>query len=302
MEKYINPYEKTENASWRKSNLHLHSGVGVMHPADMMTYMYYEAGYDFLCLSNHNEFKDFSEYSDDETMKILDGVEYSGTQEDPRDMLTIGVRESLAPIGYQKAIDKTNEAGGFVVLCHPNCPTKHTFSFQQMLDLHGYLGIEVLNWKAFTLFGAGDARENWDELLTAGKLVTGFGSDDCHMVVESNHYYTLVACEEKTLSSYREAVVENKVCVSSGLAPVYLRIEDGKIRVKVKPDSEYESDVKEFDYTFVGPGGKILSEQHAEEGVYTLQGEEYVRIEARLKAGMLILFQPVYREGALVRP
>ena len=299
---YINPYESTENAKWRKANLHLHSGVGDMHPADMMTYMYYENGYDFLCLSNHNVYKDFSEYSDDESMKILDGVEYSGTKEDPRDMLTIGVRESLFPIGYQEAIDKTNAVGGFVILCHPNCPVKNTFSPRQMLDLHGYLGLEVLNWKAFTLGGNGDATENWDELLTAGVMATGFGNDDCHMVVESNHFYNLIACEEKSLSSVRQAIVENKVCVSSGLYPVYLRIENGQIRVKVKLNTVLDTHVKEFYYTFVGPNGKILAEQYAEEGVYTLKDEAYVRVEARIKAGPLILFQPVYQEGALVRP
>ena len=296
---YINPYQQTEQAVWRKANFHTHSGTGPRtcgkHSPEEVVAMYREYGYDLLCLSNHNLYRDYANYSD-EQLQLIDGVEYTSDLH----MLTVGVRESYLPLGYQDAIDKTREAGGFAILCHPNWPDKATFSPKMMLDLRGWTGLEVLNWVCYRLSGSGRATDVWDELLTAGRLATGFANDDFHSMADGCHFFNLIACGEKTYASMKQAIDANAVCASSGLYPVYHKLEGDTLRVKAAlPIRTY---LTNYVYTFIGPKGEILSEQTGEEASYTLKGEKYVRVEVRAEGGQLLMFQPVYQEGALVRP
>ena len=112
---YINPYEKLDNAVWHKANFHTHSGTGPktcgVHCPEEVTALYREYGYSFLCLSNHNEFRSFQNYSD-EQMTLIDGVEYTTDLH----MLTVGIQENLIDMPLQDAILRTKKLGGFVVL------------------------------------------------------------------------------------------------------------------------------------------------------------------------------------------
>ena len=296
---YVNPYEKLTDAVWRKANFHTHSGTGPntcgKHSPEEVVGLYREAGYDLLCLSNHNEFRSFSNYSD-EQLTLIDGVEYTSDIH----MLTIGIQENLISLPVQKAINRTKELGGFTILCHPNWPRKAYFSPEMMLELTGYMGIEVLNAVCFRLSGSGRATDVWDALLTAGKLVTGFANDDFHMIADGGRFFNLIACEEKMYDSMKQAICENAVCASSGLYPVYHRLENGVLQVKAA--LPIESYLDNYEYIFVGPNGKILDRQVGTEASYSLCDEEYVRVEVRAEGGQLLFFQPVYKEGTLTRP
>lgn len=296
---YINPYEKLEKAVWRKANFHTHSGTGPktcgVHSPEEVTGLYREYGYDFLCLSNHNEYRSFANYSD-ERMTLIDGVEYTSAIH----MLTVGIKENLIAMPVQEAITRTKELGGFTILCHPNWPNKATFSPEMMLDLTGYMGIEALNAVCFRLSGSGRATDVWDAVLSAGKLITGFANDDFHAMADGGRFFNLIACEEKTYDSMKQAIEENAVCASSGVYPVYHRLEGDTLQVKASlPIKSY---LENYEYTFVGPNGKILSKQTGAEASYQLQGEDYVRVEVVAEGGQILLFQPVYKEGVLVRP
>lgn len=296
---YINPYEKLDNAVWHKANFHTHSGTGPktcgVHSPEEVTALYREYGYSFLCLSNHNEFRSFQNYSD-EQMTLIDGVEYTTDLH----MLTVGIQENLIDMPLQDAIMRTNQLGGFVVLCHPNWPKKAWFSPEMMLELTGYTGIEVLNAVCFRLQGSGRATDVWDSLLSAGKLVTGFSNDDFHAMADGGRFFNLIACEEKNYDAMYQAIQDNAICASSGLYPVFHRLEGETLHVKAA--LPIESYLDNYEYTFVGPDGQILSRQVGTEASYTLCGETYVRVEVRAEGGQLLFFQPVYREGTLVRP
>ena len=296
---YINPYESTENSVWRKANFHTHSGTGPntcgCHSPEEVVGLYREYRYDFLCLSNHNLYRDYSNYSDKQIV-LVDGVEYTSDVH----MLTIGVRKNLIELPLQQAIDRTCEAGGFVVLNHPNWPEKGSFSPGLMNALTGYTGIEVLNWVCFRLSGSGRATDIWDAMLTAGKLITGFANDDFHAICDGGNYFNLIACEEKNYASMKNAIDENRICASSGLYPVYHLLEGDILRVKAMyPIRTY---LENYVYTFVGPNGVVLSEQTGAEASYKLRGEDYVRVEVRGEGGQMIFFQPVYKDGFLTRP
>ena len=296
---YVNPYQNLNDVTWRKANFHTHAGTGPKtcgcHSAEEAVGLYREYGYDLLCLSNHNLYRDYSNYSD-EQLTLIDGVEYTSAIH----MLTIGVRENLIELPVQEAITKTVEQGGFVILCHPNWPNKETFSPQMMLDLTGYTGLEALNAVCFRLQGSGRATDVWDAVLSAGKLITGFANDDFHAMGDGGRCFNLIACEEKNYESMKQAILDNAVCASTGVYPIYHRLEGDVLKVKAAlPIKSYVTD---YVYTFVGPNGQILSEQTGAEAEYTLKGEDYVRVEVRAEGGQLLLFQPVYKEGTMVRP
>lgn len=296
---YTNPYRYLDHAVWRKANFHTHAGTGPKtcgkHSPEEVVALYREYGYDLLCLSNHNLYRDYANYSD-EKLALIDGVEYTSNLH----MLNIGIKESLMPMPMQEAITRTKALGGFSILCHPNWPAKATFSPEIMLQLTGYTGLEVMNAVCFRLQGSGRATDVWDTMLTAGKLVTGFANDDFHSMADGGRAFNLIACGERSYPSMKQAIEDNAICASTGLYPVYHRLDGDTLRVKAAyPISNHEG---EYTYTFVGPNGKILSEQTGIEAEYTLQNEAYVRVEVRGEGGHMLLFQPIYQEGTLIRP
>jgi len=296
---YINPYEKLSDAAWKKANFHTHSGTGPKtcgrHSPEEVVALYREYNYDLLSISNHNLFRSFANYSDDR-LTLIDGVEYSSNLH----MLTVGVQENLIALPMQEAITRTNELGGFVILCHPNWPHRWAFSPEMMLSMNGYVGIEVLNAVCFRLRGSGRATDVWDELLSAGKLVTGFANDDFHSMADGGRFFNLIACDNN-YESMKQAICDNAICASTGLYPIYHILEGNTLKVKAAlPIPSY---LENYEYTFVGPNGQILSKQFGAEAEYELHGEDYVRVEVLSKeGGQMILFQPIYKEGFLVRP
>lgn len=297
---YVNPYQNLNNAFWKKANFHTHSGTGPRtcgkHSPEDVTYLYREYKYDFLCISNHNLFRSYRNYSD-EQLTLIDGVEYTTNR---IHMLTVGIQENLISLPVQEAIDRTNELGGFAVFCHPNWPTKAAVSPEMILEHKGYLGIEVLNAVCFRLAGSGRATDIWDSLLSAGKLITGFASDDFHEMADGGRCFNLIACEEKTYESMKQSILENAICSSSGVYPIHHYLEDNTLHVKAAlPINTY---LDNYVYTFIGPNGKVLSRQIGAEASYTLNDEDYVRVEVYAEGGQMLLFQPVYKEGYLIRP
>ena len=295
---YVNPYKNLSDAVWRKANFHTHSGTGPktcgVHFPEEVIALYREYQYDLLCISNHNEYRSFANYTD-ERITMIDGVEYTSSIH----MLTVGIQENLISMPVQEAINRTNALGGFVIFCHPNWPDKATFSPDMMLKLNGYMGFEVLNAVCFRLSGSGRATDVWDAVLSAGKLVTGFANDDFHAMADGGRFFNLIACD-KNYASMKQAIANNAICASSGIYPIYHRLEENTLHVKAAlPISTY---LDNYEYTFVGPNGQILSKQIGSEASYTLRGEEYVRVEVCAEGGQILLFQPVYKEGFLVRP
>ena len=295
---YINPYENLNDAVWRKANFHTHSGTGPrscgFRSPEVVVDLYREYNYDLLSISNHNLYRSFENYSDDQ-ITLIDGVEYTSDIH----MLTVGVKENLISLPVQEAITRTNELGGFVILCHPNWPDKAHFSPEMMLNLTGYMGLEALNAVCFRLSGSGRATDVWDAVLSAGKLVTGFANDDFHAMADGGRFFNLIACE-KNYESMKQAIIDNAICASTGLYPIYHRLEDNTLKVKAAlPIKTY---LDNYEYVFIGPNGQILSKQTGVEASYELQGEDYVRVEVYAEGGQILLFQPIYKEGFLVRP
>ena len=286
-----NPYQNLAGGRWMRVNFHTHAGTGYktcgQNPIGPVAAIYREAGYDALCISNHDHFTDASEIGDGDFL-MIPGVEYSQDEH----MLTIGVHASYHANDHQTAINLTREGGGFTILCHPNWPEKDFWPPEKMDRLTGFAGIEVMNTVIYRLSGSGRATDVWDRLLTAGRLKFGFGNDDFHMMTDAGRSFNLIYCRELTYDAIKQAIFEGAFCASTGLWLDYLRLEDGVLRVRAKyPRPTY---IDTFTYRFITAHGRIAAEQTAQVGEYALQGEPYVRVEAVGENGALLFCQPVY--------
>ncbi len=299
-DEYVNPYENLAGGKWLKANFHTHAGTGPgtcgVNPQDVVIETYKQLGYELLTISNHDIFTDTSNYTDDKIL-MIPGVEYSPSSKGH--MLTIGITQSLHEHTNQKAIEMTNEMGGFVVLAHPNWGRQGYWPLNELLALKGYIGIEVINQLIYRLSGSGLATNAWDLLLSRGKLVYGFGNDDLHALGDAGRSFNIIYCKERTWESMKEAIDNGQFVASTGLYPEYLVLDGDTIRVKASyPIDTY---VDTFTYRFI-ENGKVLSEQTAREGVYKLNGEKYVRVEVIGENGAMLFFQPVYLKDTLVKP
>ena len=303
---YINPYQDLKGGKWYKTNFHTHAGTGAgtcgANPIDKVVDLYSANRFDMLCISNHDLFSDTSAYTNDEIF-MIPGVEYSTTPapvagfDENRHMLTIGVDRALHAYGYQEAIDRAREMGGFTIICHPNWIIREWWKRESLLTLKGYMGLEVINMLIYRLQGSGLATDTWDWLLSQGRLVYGFGNDDFHIYSDAARSYNLIYCTQRSYTSMKAAVESGALCASTGLLPEYLLLEGDTIRVKAK--YPVETYVDTLTYRFLTAGGKVLSVQQAQEARYTLSGEPYVRVEVLGENGAMLFFQPVYLQGAL---
>ena len=181
---------KTGNGNWYKANFHTHAGVcepgvcGIL-PLDDVIDAYKNAGCNVLAISNHNRYIPRNKHYDD--ISIIDAVEYSHNPH----MLLVGINE-FYDLPHQEAIDKTVEAGGFVILCHPNWQYREYFPNKLIDELSGYTGIEISNAVVHRLNGSGLALDTWDYILTKNKKVWGFGNDDFHYFHDTGRVYNMI--------------------------------------------------------------------------------------------------------------
>ena len=89
------------------------------------------------------------------------------------------------------------------------------------------------------------------------------------------------------------ALKEKRVCVSTGLHPEYLYIDNNVIFVKVCYENLCRVD--NFEYRFIGKKGELISRQISDVGKFQLTDEEIVRVEVISENGAMIFFQPIYK-------
>lgn len=297
---YINPYinMKKENCQWLRANFHTHAGTGKdtcgeLEINEVIKY-YKMAGYSVLTISNHDIFSDVSEYEKEHDMVLINGFEYS----QDKHMLCIG-GDKLIMDTHQNTIDECNKQGGFVILCHPNWINKKYWPWKDIDDLHGYLGIEVMNSVIFRMSGSGLATDIWDYLLSQGKLVWGFGSDDFHRWYDMAKSWNMIYAG-MSRKDVMESIRSGGFYVSTGLQLNEFVFEQGMIRISACAKDNY---INDYRYVFIGKDGQILKEQFGEYGEYAMNGSEsYVRVQVISEHGAMLWTQPVYDDSIFLRP
>jgi hypothetical protein len=173
-----------------KGNLHTHSNRsdGALDPAEVCR-RYREAGYDFLCLSDHflPQFSfpltDTREYRTADFTTLI-GAELHAPATHLGDLwhiLAVGLPLDFAPTPEGEdgpaLARRAAAAGAFVGIAHPQW---YGLDFTDGLALDAAHAVEIYNHTCEMLSARPDGVALFDDLLTRGRKLTGFASDDAH--------------------------------------------------------------------------------------------------------------------------
>jgi len=290
---YINPYECVgkQDGEWLRANFHTHAGTGPdtcgKHDLEEVIRRYSEAKYQVLTISNHDIFTDTVALGAKYGLVMLNGVEFSPRKH----MLCIQVQSLIASDSDQAVIDETNRQGGFAVFCHPRWIDGNYWPVDELLSLSGAVGLEVYNSVIDRMSGMGLATAVWDEALSRGHLLWGFGHDDFHYFHDMARSWNMIYAP-KQAADVAAAVRAGAFYVSTGLVLKSFAFANNEIAVTAGAMNGFDMDVM---YTFVGKNGKVLQESVGREAVYRLRGDEpYVRVVASVAHGAHLWTQPVY--------
>jgi hypothetical protein len=298
---YKDPYENavSGDGSWLRSNFHIHAGTGRdtcgAYEIDDVFSSYKETGYDLLTLSNHDILTDVSKLEEKYSLVLLNGFEYS---QDPH-MLCINV-SSLFAGDNQSAVDECVRQGGFSILCHPNWHEEGHWSLKALDEMKRYAGIEIFNGLIFELTGSGLATDAWDHLLSGGKLVWGFGSDDFHRWYNLARSWNMIYSSDRDHKSVLDSISKGSFYVSTGLKMDEFIFQNNRISISASPKNMCRTDLE---YIFIGKNGRILKKQNNNSGEYDFEGDEtYVRVQVISSHGAMLWTQPVYDDTMLSKP
>lgn len=279
--KYSSSYSGT--GKWYKGNLHAHCVEHSGHssiPLKKLIAQYVERIYDFLAITDHDHFTKLANDITPQNMLIIPGFEFS-TQ---KHMQLIGV-EDVIRLDQQLAILQANDQGGFVILSHPNWGEPPHWSFEQIMELEGYHGIEIFSGNIDRLIGKSDATEVWDALLTKGKHCLGFASDNCHDLFDIGRAWIMVRANKREYKDILRSLKTGDFYSTTGAELKEIKLIENKIYIETDQESAFR---------FIGPNGKIIKTHLGHLAEYWLEGwEDYVRVEGYNQNGWFWT-QPFY--------
>lgn len=281
--KLISPY-LTSGYEWLRGNLHTHTtrSDGSQDP-EPTARMYADAGYGFLCISDHDTLT--WPIAGPDGLVLIPGLEVAGGPH----ILAVNVER---PIGKdqsrQAVIDEAVAAGGIAVLNHPNWGFDFNHFPQDQLEaLRGHVGIEIYNGVVDALEGSALATDRWDQLLSRGLHAWGFAHDDLHDERLFARGWLMAQVTERTRDGVIEALRRGRFYASTG---VDIR------RITVRADTISIEAPRAQRIRFIGAWGRLLHEADDWEAGYRIGGREgdYVRIECLGRGGRCAWSQPIY--------
>lgn len=291
-----NPYDK--QGVWLKGSFHNHttnSQCGTQ-PLEVVYQMYGQ--YDYLGISDHDVIT--AHEGERRIPTVFEAMEVSSPEahmllvEPPRSIME-GYHNTFTIGNYQRLSDACLANGGISILAHPNRYFSQFWRLEDMLSLTGYTGIEIVNGDGNPEYDV--AFDKWDQLLTAGRTVWGFGNDDFHVYGQEKRAWNMVLAERNTNDSILEAVKAGSFYVSTGFDFAGIHAEDGLITVDL-PANERLNRIYKY-VTLIGKEGQVLHEEtgRLNRVQYQCSGEEgYVRIAAYLEGGYGAFSQPLFVE------
>ncbi len=166
---------------WFKGNLHTHTtqSDGKLTPAENMQW-HAEHGYDFVGITDHNRVTNPLEFAPVPPLLAIPSTEISALRGNVLyHVICIGVNTMPVPKDSdpQDAIDTTNAMGGLAFLAHPYW-LDHTLD--DLLPMHGHIGIEIFNTGCWLEINKGHSLVHWDGILKRGQHIAGLATDDSH--------------------------------------------------------------------------------------------------------------------------
>jgi hypothetical protein len=185
-----------------RGNLHCHSNLsdGQWSPEDVAR-AYRDAGYDFLCLSDHFEAEYGWRITDtrplrDENFTTIVGAELSSAPWGDRDCYWVTaaglpVDFEAPPAGdHAGAITKARDAGAFVVMLHPGLNNLPLAAAERLPSLDAIHAVEIYNHNGAmaAIPDRADGAYMLDGLLESGRRLLVNAGDDAHFGHPSDRF------------------------------------------------------------------------------------------------------------------
>lgn len=301
-----------ENTPRYKGNLHAHSTVsdGRLSPAKVVA-DFRAHGYQFLCLSEHDRFTDFSGEFDDGEFIILPGLEASAVLYDDiharnrlkvhhmhgilgTDDMVEAAPEHFSHGEYLHPIERFGTWDGLAVaqqlgdyLAAHGCAVAYNHPIWSRIDpadvigLKGIFGIEVYNYDTENEGGDGADTVYWDLMLRRGQRVGGIAADDSHHVAEFDDVFggwVVVCAPELTRDAIVRALMAGEYYSSAGPEVRSWGVRNGRVWIDCSPCERVTlvaGGPIGGNRTIIAPAGELL-----ERAEFALRGgETYVRVE-----------------------
>ncbi len=274
---------------WLRGNLHTHTtnSDGARSP-EACVKAYSEMGYDFLMISDHDCLTDPSGL-DRNGMVLVPGYEI--TANGPH-ILHVNAPGRVQPVeNRQEVLDGVGRAGGFAIMCHPNWEAHFNHCPQEKLaEWTGYAGIEICNGVCLLGEGNGLALDRWDMLLSAGREVWGYGTDDTHGTHTEGAVWTVVQARKRSVEAIVEALEGGRCYASTGVVIDRVEVQDDAVRV-VAPNADRIDVIGDFQ--------RRAGRYRGPEALYRLSDEDvysYIRFECHGAEGSMAWTQPFFVE------
>jgi hypothetical protein len=292
-----------------RGNLHVHTtnSDGDASPAEVAKF-YKDAGFQFLCISDHNHLTLASEYGPaDPSFLALPSSEYTGLVEGNTHVNGLGLLKPFEPTRVngivatlQEGVDQCNAQGAAAMLNHPNW--EWNFGAKEMMQVKGAHLFELCNNSHTSMNEGSPGRPGleavWDEMLSQGHLIWGAGSDDCHS-------------HKPPFSPFKDPPCSAWSVVQAGelsLAAIVNALKLGHFYISTRTEFKAMETTRqgislEIDawntmhyYTrFSGRGGKLLAEVEGPKPSYRFKGDEgYVRAKVLCSDKHVAWTQPVF--------
>lgn len=279
MPRILNPYAAP--GKWCKAQLHCHTteSDGRIPPRDLLR-MYQDAGYSFVCITDHNRVTRCDDFNGPEFLTVP-GVEDEvgfGLPVLGAHMVRLFVDGPLRTGSAQQRIDRTREEGGVVSLCHPSWPGNlwtGQWSEADVCSLRGYDLMEISNHHSST---KEDIRR-WSAALRAhgpAAPIWGIAVDDCHSTAHFNEGWIMVKVAAVSAEALKKALLAGSFYATTGPS-LDFAIANDAITVTTVPSGG----VRVLDAAEV----VRLESQGDSIGYAPVGDERYVRVELRTEIG-----------------
>lgn len=287
-----------DKGRWYKGNLHCHTTLsdGTLSPEEMVQ-SYRTAGYDFLCLSDHERLLKHDVLSD-EGFLILNGTELGvsrdghGNQADERYYGLLAIEDNEYPaeefIYPIPCADTSDTCSRMRRQQFDFVKSKRMFTFfhhpafgnvlpEELDDLPDVEGMELFN--SVVLYQCGSCVSSvpfWDRMLLKGRRVLGLSTDDNHQPDKGGKFtaWITVKAADLTASGILSAIRDRNYYSTTGPEIYNFGIRNGIAYVDCSP-------VQEIRFIAYWDGVHMESEESAlTHGEYELKGfETYLRAE-----------------------
>jgi len=298
---YAGPFSAP--GQWYKGNLHTHTtqSDGKLDPLTTVQ-RYRAADYDFLALTDHDRITPTADLSGEGILLLL-GVETSAKRHEIADeahVVAFGLQKPGGlprSAGVQAVIDWAREHGGEAIIGHPYYSGMDA---RELAEWDNYLGVEIFNTGCHFL-GRGYSTVHWDGLLSRGRSVWGFATDDAHHTIEEDQpmdtaqAWIMVKAPELTREALLASMRRGLFYSSWGPDIYEVSMSDGVIRARTSPAKviSFVTDSWWGHSSFAMDGGTRT------EAIYRPEGtERFVRVECHDADGRSAWSNPVFLRDA----